>query len=211
MRETDSRPDDEKRATQLRNEAHNAIKKFENQLLSAAFDRSEIDEEEGILRPVPEFLEEEKERLREELYDTLRHLFLNSKAEAGQLSISTYEEAVYARISDRIRRTLGFYQALQRAQEEIRRNNQEIGDPHALEMPLSLVQKLLSGLDEVDFVRQLGTSLGVAQADLDLIVENVITKEFGPLRRRSGAKGTLQADPVGRSARVEETDEDEKE
>jgi len=80
-----------------------------------------------------------------------------------------------------------------------------------LEMPLSLVQKLLSGLDEVDFVRQLGTSLGVAQSDLDLIVENVITKEFGPLRRRSGAKGTLQADPVGRSARVEETDEDEKE
>ncbi len=177
--------EDLRAAAKLRNAAMSAILQFETRLLSAVLDDSSDDEDaEGVVSPVPEFLEEEKERLRELLYESLRHIFLDSKDPRSQFSSRFYEEAVYHLIADRVRRTLGYYHALRRAEEEISQNNREIGDPNALEMSLDAIQKTLTGLDEVDFVRNLGISLGLFSDDLDAIVRNVISKEFAPLRRR---------------------------
>lgn len=179
--------EDTRRSAKLKNAAMLAIQQFENRLLSAVNDSSIDDEEENpdsSINPIPEFLEEDKERLRETLYESLRHTFLNSKDSRSHFSSRFYEESVYFLVADRIRRNLGYYNALRRAEEEISQTNQELGDPKALEISLDVIQKLLSSLDEVDFVRNLGMSLGVFSGDLDEIVKNVIRKEFAPLRRR---------------------------
>jgi hypothetical protein len=134
--------------------------------------------------PVPEFLEEEKTALREGLYESIRHLFARAESSKGQLSIAFYENMVYSHTHERLRKALGYYQGLSRLQEEVRKTNQELGDPKGIEVPTHEVQKLLLSLDEVDFVRRLGTSMGIFQDDLDKIVEHMIVKEFAPMRRR---------------------------
>lgn len=180
-----SADEDIRRAISLRNTAMSIIKKYENQLLSAAVDDSDQEDIEGsVISPVPEFLEEEKERLREDMYTSLRHIFLDAKDSSKGFSAGFYEEAVYGLVSDRIMRNLGYYQALQRAQEAITRHNSDLGDPRALEMSLDTIQKLLSGLDEVGFIRSMGMALGVLTVDLDEVLKSVILKEFAPLRRR---------------------------
>lgn len=196
----DSRSDDEKDATDVQNESFKFIKMFEDQLLSAVFDKSdEADEDGPTPHPIPELLEEERTRLRDELHQRLRHLFLNSKASDAQLSVRTFEEVLYSRMAERIRRQLGFYQALSRAQEEVRLNNQELGDPTAITLSMNEIQKTLAGLDEVDFVRQLGTSLGLNQHDLDRIVDHIITTEFGATRKMP-VTHRPSSEAVGRSA-----------
>jgi hypothetical protein len=184
----DTPPDareDLKKAQKLRNSVLSAIQQFENQLLTAV-QESPLDDEEnaGSVSPVPEFLDEEKDQLREALYESIRHIFLNAQDSSSHFSSRFYEEAVYTLVADRIRRMFGYYNALRRAEEEILQNNQQIGDPKALEIALDSIQKLLAGLDEVDFVRNLGVSLGIFTPDLDEIVKHVIRKEFAPIRRR---------------------------
>lgn len=140
--------------------------------------------EDDTETPVPEFLEEQKLRLREDLYEALRHLFMSTESPNGQLGVAYYEKVVFSLAHERLRKTLAYYQALNRFQEEVRKTNQELGDPKGIEVPLHDMQKLLLGLDEVDFVRRLGTSMGVFQDDLDKIVEHMIVREFAPMRRR---------------------------
>ena len=112
------------RSTELRNSALNVLKRFENQLLSASISQSESEEEDddaNPVSPVPEFLDEDKNRLRTEAFETLRHLFLRSQESKSPFSSRFYETVVYDVVSDRIRRNLGYYQALYRADEEIKR------------------------------------------------------------------------------------------
>lgn len=179
-------------ATELRNAAITTLKRFENQLLTASFSQKDSedddDEDNSSVSPVPEFLDEDKNRLRSETFDRLRYLFLESQKSQSSLSSNFYEAAVYDAVSDRIRRSLGYYQAISRSQEEIQRICSELGDPDALEVDISSIQKLLYGLDEVQFIRTLGLSLGVFAEDLDNIVGHVVRREFAPLRRREGGE-----------------------
>lgn len=182
----DDPKEDFRHAAKLKNAAMSAIQQFENKVLSASLTDHADGDEEGSVSPVPEFLDEEKERLRDELYESLRHTFLTSVESRTKFTSRFYEESVYLLVADRIRRSVGYYQALQRGLEDVHQNNRELGEPKGIEMSLDSIQKVLAGLDEVDFVRNLGISLGIFTPDLDEIVKNVIRKEFAPLRRREG-------------------------
>jgi len=167
-------------ALDVRSKILSSLKSFENRLLVLL---AEDPSEEGPTpRHIPEILDEQRDLLRLEVYEELRNLFLQSSAK-GQLSSRVYEEAVYCLITDRLTRDFGYYQALMRAQEELRKRNSDIGDPKALEVDFDDLQKLLSGLDEVDFVRNMGQSLGMDPDDLNKVVDFTIRREFAPLRR----------------------------
>lgn len=160
-----------------------SLRKFEGRLLTLVdgeFDDESYDEEDR--HNIPEIIEEQRNALRDSFYTELRGLFLSSPTK-GRLSSKVHHEAVYLLLSDRLSRNAGYYQALMDAQEEVRKRNLDIGDPRGLTIDVGAVQNLLSSLDEVDFVRNVGLSMGLDPDDLNKIVDCVIRKEFAPTRK----------------------------
>lgn len=146
---------------------------------------------------ISEIVEDERQKARASLFSSLSYLFLSLYTSIDQLDVTSF--AVYSCLNSRIQRAVGMYQAISRAQDDMREVNQELGDPSAIEMPSEGIQRVLSALDEVDFVRQVGTSIGVNQADLDRIVSLVIAKEFGSGKGASSSPNISVPDPIGRS------------
>lgn len=176
-----STEEDSRSEVDARYEVLGALKKFEDQLLTLVDGEYEdTDEETG--EHIPEILEEQKEDLRLSFYTELRGLFLKSPTE-GRVSPALSHQSVFLLISDRLNRSAGYYQALLDAQEEVRKRNIDIGDPKGLIIDLNNIQNLLASLDEVDFVRNVGLSMGLDPDDLNKIVEFIIRKEFAPIRK----------------------------
>lgn len=145
---------------------------------------------------VPELVEGDKRKAREALFTSLSSLFMALYTSLDHLDVTSF--AVYSCLNSRISRAVGMYQAISRAQDDMREVNQSLGDPSAIEMPSDGIQRVLSSLDEVDFVRQVGTSMGVNQSDLDRIVSLVIAREFGS-GKGSAPHHVSVPDPIGRS------------
>ena len=157
----------------------NSIKSYENQLLTLV-DGDELTDEGN--HHIPELLEEQREDLRLSFYEEIRGLFMLSPTK-GRLPARVYHEAVFLLISDRLNRNSGYYQALVDAREDVRKRNLDIGDSDALSLDMNSIQKLLSSLDEVDFVRNLGLSMGMEPDDLNKIVDFTIRREFASSKK----------------------------
>jgi hypothetical protein len=72
---------------------------------------------------------------------------------------------------------------MEKAEEEVRLRNQAVGDGSAFTLSAS-VADIMMKLDEIQFIRNMGMSLGVRQDDLDQIVRLIISREFAPLNRK---------------------------
>lgn len=159
-------------------QAVSAIQSFENQLSILLQDS--VSEEGGApATRIPELVDEERALLRADLLRRLQNVFSETN-HSGQLTSRTYEEAIYLLLMDRITRYVGYYQGLSRASEEMARRNSDLGDPGAMSIDFNGFQRLIMGMDEVHFVRNLGVSLGVDSEDLKKIVNYTIAKEFAP-------------------------------
>lgn len=135
---------------------------------------------EEILTPeqAEEHLQEQLEDLRNVLLDSLKDKIEQVYQDAPA---KLYEEIVWRLVKDRLTRTFGYYQAISRSKALVGQLNNEVGD-QAFEVGSDLA-KLLSSLDEVYFVRQLGESLGLAPNDVERIVNHQIDRQFKPRAR----------------------------
>lgn len=168
-----------------RADALQIIEAWENQLkilLDEYQQPPEVETEEGEEQPqrIPEIdgeaLHDRLEGLRDSLFVRLRGHF--SKADKD-LPSKTYEEIVYTLISDRMRRYYGYYEAIRRAEEDARQLNHEAGD-QVFKIDINSIQKLLSSVDEIYFIKYLCTGLGLEPTITDRIVNHQIDREFKP-------------------------------
>lgn len=137
------------------------------------------EEEEGIediedLRNAQ--MQEQLETLREDLFEQLKAHFSETQRDVPS---KTYEQAVYALISDRMRRYYGYYEAINRARTEANALNNEVGD-QVFEVDITKVVKLLQSIDEIYFIKYLCTGLGLDPVYTDKIVNYQIDREFRP-------------------------------
>lgn len=142
-------------------------------ILLQDYDSGDSDTDDALIEE--EELQEELESLRCSLLEELKSQFSQVERDAPS---KAYEGIVYSLLRDRLRRNLGYFSAIQRAEEEARRMNSLIGD-NVFSINVPEVTKLLSSLDEVYFIRQLCTGLGLV-GDMDEIVSYQIAREFKP-------------------------------
>jgi len=90
----------------------------------------------------------------------------------------SHSSALYGYLRSRFIRSISYYKAVSLATAKLSELSNEIGDPEALRIEHKDLDSLLSKLEEVHFVRKLGEHMGLNPSDLDLIVRNVIDKEF---------------------------------
>lgn len=162
-----------------------AINDFEAKILylsSHTPEDSESDVDMSGVLPVSELIEEDRERFRELFFEKLRQLFNELAVSNSKLDSTVYENGIYGILSDRLQRSIGFYLALSRCDEELRRIHQSLGDQESLLMDFDAMGKILHGVDEVSFIRSICMVLGVGPEDSDLIVRRVVEREF-PVRQ----------------------------
>ena len=138
----------------------------------------ESDDDQDVERQ-EELLQEQLEALRSGLLESLKDTFSKAHQDAPA---KAYEEIVFSLAKDRLTRSLGYYQALRRAEALCQTLNNEVGDA-AFSVEIELT-KLLEKLDEVYFVRQLAASLGIWPEDADKIVNYQIEREFKPKNKK---------------------------
>lgn len=159
--------------TEVRKKVLRSIEDFE-QKLSSLPDLPEEDREE------------EKEQHRINLFDSVSSLCWTSHPAQTGDTVSFYEEGFYSLLSTRLRRMEGFYLAMVRFSEDARNLSASvIGDVRALSYDPEDLMKLVSGMDEVDFARRLGSILGLYDADTDEIVKLICQREFAKTQDRT--------------------------
>jgi len=161
----------------LRGKIIKCLQRFED-AISSVPNRPFLDENGEEVHPIPEVVEEERSDIRLSFYSELNSLFSVLSDSSNYVAASTYEESVYRLLLDRMRRSFGYYQALSRADAEIRRRNSDIGDASALSLGVDSLLSTLSKLDTVDLTRSLCDSLGISESDTSQIIGCIIDKEF---------------------------------
>lgn len=158
------------------------IASFENKIRILFQDYADTTEDEFDEEGTPieelraEALEEKAEELRNELLENLKSQFTKAARDAPS---KAYEEILYSLLIDRLRRTFGYFQAIERARIDAFNMNNLVGDK-AFDIDVPKITKLLSSIDEVYFVRQLCLGLGLTPDLIEQIVGYQIQREFKP-------------------------------
>jgi len=97
---------------------------------------------------------------------------------------NSHSDVLFSALRSRFIRSVAYYKAVSLATAKLSELANDIGDPSAIRIEHKDLDVLLSKLEEVVFVRKMGEYIGIPDYDLDLIVRNVINKEFP-----SGSKG----------------------
>lgn len=120
----------------------------------------------------------------EERREEFRKIFLNDITEAiKKLDSNTtelkFKKILYDNFLEQIKRNFGYFQAVQEIQTKILQYNMELGDnvlTLQTEKHLSLIEKL----EDIKTILSLADALNLPEKHIDLIVSNIINKEFGP-------------------------------
>lgn len=98
--------------------------------------------------------------------------------EVDSKEYNAHADVLFSHLRSRFIRSVAYYKAVSLATAKLSELSNDIGDPSAIKIEHKDLDVLLSKLEEIVFVRKMGEYLGIPNSDLDLIVSNVINKEF---------------------------------
>tara|TARA_R100000656_G_scaffold104176_1_gene76136 strand:+ start:160474 stop:161130 length:657 start_codon:yes stop_codon:yes gene_type:complete len=185
------------------------IKSYENRILALqnkAADEYHAqivpgdDEDDSHFYGVDELFELDAKSLRVTFLDQLDHVMEEgSKVRKGTPS-SVYREILFSLVDDRFQRTVGYYQAMRKTEEQARKYNSSVAS-EVFAVEAKSMQSTLHKLDDIYFLRNLATSLGLLPSDVDHIVSNHINRLFS--HKVADSHHGRSSDAIGRTKLTE--------